>query len=889
MTGQYLVPLFWQCGESEDRIRNEITQMSNKGIGGFVVESRPYPDFLGESWWRNTDVVLDQARKLGMGVWFFDDKIYPSGYANGAAEKLRPDLLKYYLDERHIDAWQGDAWEGDAWEGDAWQGDAQGHLTGSSFRIDSWIGDGERLFHVIGARIIDGVDTIDDASLLVLDEYVRRGVLYWDLPGPGKWRIFILLMTRNGGEAHTANYINPISSEAVDLFIQHCYEPYYQRYNGEFGKTFRGFFMDEPRFGNLPTYDARMGNPVHDEKYYAAQYTRMPLPWSAELEQALFASLGGAGPEVLPLLFFPSTGRSTELQYRYMDTASRLFGELFIGRIGDWCRAHGVELIGHTVEDNNAHARLGYGTGHFYRSMRGMSAAGLDIVYQVWPGITGGRMASPFGYLDLDFFYWGLTKMAASEAQLDPKKRGRTICEIFGAYGWQEGLKLMKWLTDHVTVRGVNVLVPHAFSPKDFPDADCPPHFYAQGMNPQWKYFQYWSAYANRVCALLSEGIHVTKICVLYHAELEWLGNYMPFNQVVRTLQTRCIDCRVLAADHLAEARIERGSFTINGQEYGVLIIPWSVRIPAELLSLVRNLAVQGVEVIFVDALPREDERHSPVVDAYTKNFTILPLDELPDHLEASGCTDITTTPVHPDLRYYHYKKNADELYFFVNENVRDTVVTEITINSPGTPCRYNAYNDAYYPAEYRRRGQEVTVTLELPPYSSVFILLPKEPPPLTAAPRNRASYPRRLDIGGKCEFSLKAYNKDAFSPPEPKTALTNIAAFDNSPDFSGTMRYSFAVDLPEPAGAFMLDLGRVYETAEVFINGVSAGVRISPPYWFTGSGLLRRGANTITVEVVNTLAKALGDNIFDRAMAQEPAGLLGPVSLYYGSEHDPC
>jgi hypothetical protein len=95
-------------------------------------------------------------------------------------------------------------------------------------------------------------------------------------------------------------------------------------------------------------------------------------------------------------------------------------------------------------------------------------------------------------------------------------------------------------------------------------------------------------------------------------------------------------------------------------------------------------------------------------------------------------------------------------------------------------------------------------------------------------------------------------------------------------------MRYSFGVDLPALPEAFMLDLGRVYECAELFINGAGAGVRISPPYRFAGGGLLRRGTNTITVEVVNTLAKALGDNPFDRAMAQEPSGLLGPVSLYY-------
>jgi hypothetical protein len=887
MAQRYLIPLFWQHGESEDCVRNEIIQMFNNGINGFIVESRPHPDFLGESWWRNTDIILDQARKLGMGVWFFDDRIYPSGYANGAAEKTSPELRKLYLDERHIDVW--------------------GPLKGSSFKLAPWIREGERLFGVVGARISDGVDAIDDDSLVALDEYARQGVLYWDVPSGGKWRIFILLLTREGGEAYTAGYVNPVDSEAVDLFIRHCYEPYYRRYKDEFGGTIQGFFMDEPRFGNVPTYDARMGNPVYNEKYHSAQYAGMPLPWSAELERVLLASPGGMGVESLPLLFYSSAssnGGSTEAQYRYMDAVSRLFGELFVGKTGAWCRARGVELIGHTVEDNSAHARLGYGTGHYYRSMRGMAAAGLDIVYQVWPGLTDGRMASPFGYLDLNFFYWGLAKMAASEAQLDPQKRGRTICEIFGAYGWQEGLKLMKWLTDHATVRGVNVLIPHAFSPGDFPDADCPPHFYARGMNPQWKYFHYWSAYANRVCALLSEGVHITKICVLYHAELEWLGDYLPFNRVIQALQTRLIDCRVIAGDHIAEARTGQGCFTINGQDYRVLIVPWSERIPAELLSRLQNLAAGGVEVIFTGSFPREDERHNPLGGDRVKNFRVLDLDRIPDFLAGTEFVDVKASPVNPDLRYYHYKKGAEgqsaeakgaeakgaeELYFFVNESVRDTAAADISVRSSRTPCWYDAYDDAYYSAEYRRQGDELTVKLELPPYGSRFLrlldaldALDAPPSPAAADPKNPAFYRHCLRIGETYGLSFRAYNGDSFSPVESRTGFANIAAFDDRPDFSGTMRYSFSVELPEPAGAFMLDLGEVYETAELFINGTGAGVRICPPYWFAGSGLLRRGANTVTVEVVNTLAKALGDNVFDRGMAQEPAGILGPALLYY-------
>jgi hypothetical protein len=67
---------------------------------------------------------------------------------------------------------------------------------------------------------------------------------------------------------------------------------------------------------------------------------------------------------------------------------------------------------------------------------------------------------------DAEFAYWGMIKMASSAAHIDPKKNGVTVCEAFGAYGWQEGLKLMKWITDHLAVRGVNFMIPHAFSPQ---------------------------------------------------------------------------------------------------------------------------------------------------------------------------------------------------------------------------------------------------------------------------------------------------------------------------------------------------------------------------------------------------------------------------------------
>ena len=46
-----------------------------------------------------------------------------------------------------------------------------------------------------------------------------------------------------------------------------------------------------------------------------------------------------------------------------------------------------------------------------------------------------------------------LAKLAASLAHIDSKKKGRALCEVFGAYGWAEGLKLMKWLLTLLVLR----------------------------------------------------------------------------------------------------------------------------------------------------------------------------------------------------------------------------------------------------------------------------------------------------------------------------------------------------------------------------------------------------------------------------------------------------
>ena len=113
-----------------------------------------------------------------------------------------------------------------------------------------------------------------------------------------------------------------------------------------------------------------------------------------------------------------------------------------------------------------------------------------------------------------------------------------------------------------------------------------------------------------------------------------------------------------------------------------------------------------------------------------------------------------------------------------------------------------------------------------------------------------------------------------------PTKELELVSSLPGCEEITGTVRYEGSFQKSKETGRILLDLGNVYETAEVFINGKSAGVKICKPYRFDLTSLLQEGENRIAVEVTNTLGTQMRDSI-SHYLPIEPFGVEGPVRMY--------
>lgn len=835
----YMAPFLWLHGEDDALIIRELDRIYDSGIRSVCLESRTHEDFCREEWWSDMRLIMDHCREKGMGVWILDDKHFPSGTANDSFRReefahLRP----WGITERHIDV--------------------SGPVSDGFALVDCWKATPEdEIVAILACRHVPNEKNY--SNVLDITDGLENGLVWFDLP-EGDWRIVILIKTQGGLDDFSTHYCDMLRAESVKVFVDNVYEPHYAQLKEYFGKPFLGFFSDEPSFRNnmKNAFLTQLGD----------SYAH--FPWHDKLLPLLCSALGDDFRSMLPGLWYDLGNASDRVRHAYMDIISRLYSENYCAQLGRWCHDHGVEYIGHIIEDNHAHAMTGAGPGHYFRSLADQDMSGIDIVlHQIIPGLTETSSAGCLCYehVNNDFFHYYLGKLASSLAHMDPKKKGRAMCEIFGAFGWAEGTRYMKYLADHMLVRGVNYYVPHAFSPKPN-DLDCPPNFYQSGENAQFKYFRNIMDYMNRVCHLHNGGIHVPTAAILYDAEAQWIGrDRLPLEKVGKALYDNLLDYDILPHEILPVID-DKGC--LNGETYPCLILPYYDGIPEAVLDSIAQVKIPVIVAV---------KPGMTVTEPRLSGFPIVPVDDLADYVRSHIGSDVTADYNGIFLRYYHYVRGGVHSYLFTSEDVHCPIRTRVRLSAFGGGS-YILYD----PMENRAcagYSADGSIELELLPYNSRMILVGDI---ATEGLEPLAQHGcRELPLSPTYRISLRPEIQPEFIPYRETAQLFNITGRKDNPGFSGNIRYEWEQTVA-CTGRYILDLGKVGEAAEVFINGISAGRRIVPPYSFDASGLIP-GANQITVIVSNHSGYREKDG-FSQYLHFEPSGLLGPVVLKQEETH---
>lgn len=754
--------------------------------------------------------------------------------------------------------------------------DIVGPQLGACILAEQFLREGEQLFAAIAYKV-SGTDTAPVYTDPVdLTEKIRDGLLFWDAP-EGFWRLFLIIKTQVRGVEQFWDYVDVLNPASCRLMIDAVYEPHYQHYKEYFGTTLAGFFTDEPVIGNMA--EAKMN---YCEKLGSDSVI---LPWREDLLRIISQEEGWSKEETrlaLPCFWRDISGKTPSIRRRYMDILTQSYSDNFVKPIGQWCADHGVLYTGHVLEDMNAHFRFGWSTGHFFRSQEGQHTAGIDLVLQqLKPGSRSISHAtvSSAKYSDPAFYLYYLGRLGASCGHLYPQMQGRVMCENAGAGGWGEGLSTRKYMLDAMMIAGGILVCPAVFDPK-WDNNHIPPFVYDHGENPQYPFLKPLMQYVNRMCHLLSGGVHRANALIFYTAEVDWAGAITPPQQTVAYLAREYVDFDIAPWDLLKgdTLTVRDGKLHIHKESFDALVVPYCQYLPAELLTRFDEIGAKA-PVIFADALPRVSETGQTFVP---KHAICMPAGQIPGWFRENGFTDIILDG-EPDLMHLHMSHGSTETYSFFNLSISHSIDAWATFPYQGQRVFYDPWCNTCT----KRSTEDGRLHLRIPPRAGLMLIFGTDNAECTTA-----LLPGELEDlhwmpipeDSTFQISMRKGTEAQWQPSFCLTAgtLKNLAP--EYPRFSGTVLYT--TEITTNRNVSYIDLGTVGEVASVTVNGKDCGALISAPFRFHVEEAWLPGTNTLEIQIGSNCGYFKRDSMTS-LLTLPPTGLLGPVMLGYVQDNE--
>ena len=455
----------------------------------------------------------------------------------------------------------------------------------------------------------------------------------------------------------------------------------------------------------------------------------------------------------------------------------------------------------------------------------------------------------------------------ASAARMYGKPR--VSAESFTSFDltWDEHLSMLREVANQNMVEGVTHTIFHTYTHN--PDAD---HYFpgtsfggAIGTpflrkQTWWPFMRSFNTYLARCAFMLERGRPVSSVLWFLGDEIQQKPDqYIAFPQGFNYdyCNTDALLHRIMVKD---------GRWTTpEGIAYDVLWIPESRRL-----------------------LPETQQRLQALTDAGGRVITDPEVAHLQQHLQQMGL-EPDVKPA--NVRWLHRQAEGADWYMVcpLQEQSFDGVVS---FHQTGGVEIWNPMNGRVQTAEAHADGAYTHVRLSLQQGEMVFVVFrhDRELRPYTP-PSVIASTP--LDGPWTLTFP-DGWGIDAPLTINQLKAWKDLALSDEGKTFSGTATYETTLQLKNKKNRhhYLLQLGSVEEIAVVSVNGHIVDTLWAAPYATDITQYVRRGNNTIRIEVTSTWFNRL---VYDAARPQEqrrtwvisgpsaqqplrPSGLIGPV-----------
>lgn len=560
------VPIWWWSGEplTRERLTWQMERLVEGGVrNAIVLNLAPRgplfgsvgdePPFGSEEWWALFRYVLEEGRRLGLSIWFYDQLGFSGARLQEQLVMAQPSCAGASLERLEADLRPGQTTELVVPPGATVLCAAAGRLVAGQPSPPTH--DNPAAGEGAGVRAQVGL-----ADLRDLSDAVEGGVrLRWTAPadvGAGDddddpiWRV-LLFSTRPEG----FDYLNP---EAAARLIDTVHGEFARRCGEYLGTTLVGSFQDE--FPALPRWTRDFA------ARFAARRGYDLLPW-------------------LPALFYDCGPRTPAVRVAYHEVAAALAEEAFFAPLQAWHDAHGLLCGYDQVHRTRAADPIDGQASYFdyFRTMRHYSAPGCDMD--------------------------GAARPHSSIAHL--YGRPRVWLEGFHSSGWGQTLEDIVTLLHPWYREGATLYNPHAvyYSTRGGWWEWAPPD--TSWRQPYWRHYPLFATYVARLSYLLSQGHHVCDIALLYPAttmqaelpgglptahgravrELWWAVNHL--------LDDERRDADILDDDSLERATVEDGRLCVSGERYRVLVLPGATVLRRESLACVLAFAAAGGLVVF--------------------------------------------------------------------------------------------------------------------------------------------------------------------------------------------------------------------------------------------------------------------------------------------------